>query len=190
MNFPDKLKFILDRIANHQQSEADIAVLRQWLNTDSQIVTQAGKYAVNLGQAQDIHVGDCIYQGVNSEAIREIIKSLLQELQFCTQTPLAEKDPLSADELVQQVRSRIREDIQYLYGTMILWGVDHWVPLADLFVDINILDELSSSDRAELNDLWRNFKLSINRIYRYTKKKAETIAARGFESIIKQRDSQ
>ncbi len=50
MNVPDKLKVILDRIANHQQSEADIGVLRQWLSSDGQIVTQTGKYAVNLGQ--------------------------------------------------------------------------------------------------------------------------------------------
>jgi spore cortex formation protein SpoVR/YcgB (stage V sporulation) len=80
MNVPDELKIILDRIANHQQSEADITVLRQWLSSDSQIVTQTGKYAVNLEQGQDIHVGDRIYQGVDAEAIREIIESLLQEL--------------------------------------------------------------------------------------------------------------
>jgi predicted NACHT family NTPase len=40
---------------------------------------------------------------------------------------------------------------------MPLWGVDHWVPLGDLFVDVNILEELSSSRKSELNDLWQDF---------------------------------
>ena len=63
----------------------------------------------------------------------------------------------SIDELVQQVRSRLHEDIQRLHGTMPLWGIDHWVPLGELFVDVNILEELSSSRKSELDDLWQDF---------------------------------
>ena len=165
MNVPDELKVILDRIANHQQTEADIAILRQWLSSDGQIVTQTGKYAVNLGEGQDIHVGDRTYQGADAQTIREIIRSILQELQFPTPPatsqgilpPLAEKDQLSVDELVQQVRSRLHDDIQCLQGTMPLWGVDRWMSLGELFVDVNILEELSSSRRSELDDLWQDF---------------------------------
>lgn len=40
---------------------------------------------------------------------------------------------------------------------MPLWGVDHWVPLGDLFVDVNILEQVSSSRRTELDDLWQDF---------------------------------
>jgi predicted NACHT family NTPase len=40
---------------------------------------------------------------------------------------------------------------------MPLWGVDRWVPLGELFVDVNILEELSSSRRSELDDLWQDF---------------------------------
>ncbi len=43
-------------------------------------------------------------------------------------------------------------------------GVDHWVSLGDLFVDVNILEELSSSRRSELDDLWQDF--SKNPSYR------------------------
>ncbi len=68
------------------------------------------------------------------------------------------------DVLVQKVRSRLHNDIQSLHGTMPLWGVDRWVPLGDLFVDVNILEELSSSCRSELNDLWQDF--SKNPSYR------------------------
>ncbi len=68
------------------------------------------------------------------------------------------------DALVQQVRSRLHDDIQRLHGTMPLWGIDRCVPLGDLFVDVNILEELSSSRKSELDDLWQDF--SNNPSYR------------------------
>jgi hypothetical protein len=40
---------------------------------------------------------------------------------------------------------------------MPLWGVDRWLPLGELFVDVNILEELSSSRKSELDDLWQDF---------------------------------
>jgi predicted NACHT family NTPase/DNA-binding CsgD family transcriptional regulator len=72
------------------------------------------------------------------------------------------KDPVDA--LVQQVRSHLHDDIQLLHGIMPLWGIDHWVPLGDLFVDVNILEELSSSRKSEFHDLWQDF--SNNPSYR------------------------
>ncbi len=43
---------------------------------------------------------------------------------------------------------------------MPLWGIDNWVPLGDLFVDVNILESLSSNRRSELDDLWQDFTKS------------------------------
>ncbi|MEG3862912.1 NACHT domain-containing protein, partial [Microcoleus sp. herbarium12] len=61
------------------------------------------------------------------------------------------------DALVQQVRSRLHDDIQRLHSTMPLWGMDCWVPLGELFVDVNILEELSSSRKSEIHDLSQDF---------------------------------
>jgi predicted NACHT family NTPase len=61
---------------------------------------------------------------------------------------------------VQQVRSHIHDTIQSLHGTMPLWGIDNWVPLGDLFVDVNILESLNSNRRSELGDLWQDFTKS------------------------------
>ncbi|MBD0310523.1 MAG: NACHT domain-containing protein, partial [Microcoleus sp. T1-bin1] len=72
------------------------------------------------------------------------------------------KDPVDA--LVQQVRSHLHDDIQRLHGTMPLWEIDRCVTLGELFVDVNILEELSSSRKSELNDLWQDF--SQNPSYR------------------------
>jgi predicted NACHT family NTPase len=68
------------------------------------------------------------------------------------------------DALVQQVRSRLHDTIQRLHGTMPLLGVDRCVPLGELFVDVNILEEMSSSRKSELDDLWQDF--SENPSYR------------------------
>jgi hypothetical protein len=81
MSLPDDLQPIFDRIAQHQQTDADMAMLRQSLSTGDQLVSQQGKYNVNLGQGQDIHIGDRIYQGTDAETIQNIVRAILQELQ-------------------------------------------------------------------------------------------------------------
>ena len=58
---------------------------------------------------------------------------------------------------MQQVRIRIHDTIQSLHGIMPLWGIDNWVPLGDLFVDVNILEKTSISRRSEVGDLWQDF---------------------------------
>ncbi|MBW4694688.1 MAG: NACHT domain-containing protein [Lyngbya sp. HA4199-MV5] len=167
MMTPEALNTILERITQKQHTEQDIEVLRQSLRLAGdtvQWVSQDGKFNTTVGEITGgaVHIGDRIYQGASAEAIRDTIQSLLQELQAAAQPTVS---PLkSADELVQQVRSRLHDDIQRLHGTMPLWGVDHWVPLGDLFVDVNILEELSSSRRSELADLWQDF--SQNPSYR------------------------
>ncbi|MGB3652732.1 MAG: hypothetical protein WBA41_16165 [Rivularia sp. (in: cyanobacteria)] len=157
MTTREELNAICDRIIKSQQTEADIKVLRQWLSGSGQIISQRGKYAVSLGQGQEIHIGD-IYQGADAEAIREIVRSILEELKanegFVPSPeippPFLQYQQLPVDELVQQVRNRLHNSIQSLHGTMPLWGIDNWVPLGDLFVDVNLLKETSSNSRSEL----------------------------------------
>ncbi|NEO33177.1 MAG: NACHT domain-containing NTPase [Symploca sp. SIO3C6] len=171
MTTPDQLAAIFERIAEGKHTKADIAALQQALSLGNrQDLVQVGKYNVNIGEGQDIQIGDSeallrsadrTYVTWNDEAIQALIE-VVQKLQSTTQTPTPQL--ASVDDLVQQVRSRLHDDIQSLHGTMPLWGVDRWVPLGDLFVDVNILDELSSSGRSELDDLWQDF--SKNPSYR------------------------
>ncbi|MBD2512514.1 NACHT domain-containing protein [Nostoc muscorum FACHB-395] len=76
-------------------------------------------------------------------------------------------DTTSIDALVHKVRDRIHDDIQRLYGTMPLLGVDHWVDLGELFVDVNILEKVSSSRKSELNDLWQDFSVGVKEYSSY-----------------------
>ncbi|MBW4548325.1 MAG: NACHT domain-containing protein [Symplocastrum torsivum CPER-KK1] len=150
----DELNTIIERIASGTQTVTDVEALRVALSDRRQDLRQLGKYNVNIAQGQDIHIGDRTYVTWNDEAIQALIE-VVQKLQSMTQTPTPQL--ASVDELVQQVRSRLHDDIQCLHGTMPLWGVDRWVPLGELFVDVNILEELSSSRKSELDDLWQDF---------------------------------
>ena len=75
---PSNLNDIIQRILNGTQSDSDVEALRQWLNSGGIQNLQIGKYNVNIGQGQNIHIGDRTYQGLDAEAIREVARSVLQ----------------------------------------------------------------------------------------------------------------
>lgn len=74
---PSNLNDIIQRILNGNQTDADIEALRQWLNSGGSQNLQVGKYNVNIGQGQDIHIGDRTYQGLDAQAIREVARAVI-----------------------------------------------------------------------------------------------------------------
>jgi len=74
---PDELSNIIDHIAAGEQTEADIAILRQVLSAgERQIATQFGKYNVNIGQGQGVQIGDRTYLELNDEAMQALIRAI------------------------------------------------------------------------------------------------------------------
>jgi hypothetical protein len=74
----DELAAIFDRIANGQFTDADIATLRQFLESgDREVKAQLAKYNINIADGKDIHIGDIIYQSVNSETVKSELENLL-----------------------------------------------------------------------------------------------------------------
>ncbi|GAB1537417.1 hypothetical protein NUACC21_00570 [Scytonema sp. NUACC21] len=70
---PDSPEAIIDRIATGIYTENDLAALPHELTVSSkQQVIHLGKYNINIGQGQDIHIGDRVYQGVSAAAIQEL----------------------------------------------------------------------------------------------------------------------
>jgi predicted NACHT family NTPase len=59
------------------------------------------------------------------------------------------------DTLVQQVRSQRQEKIQYQCGTLQLLDMSHLAKIDDLYIDVNILEEIPSQQWLELGDLGR-----------------------------------
>jgi hypothetical protein len=82
----DKLTEIIDRIARGQHTEADIDSLRQiWGSGDRHSLLQLGKYGVNIGHGQDIHIGDRIYIQWDKEAVQDLYKVLLKPTYISSQ---------------------------------------------------------------------------------------------------------
>lgn len=97
---PSNLNDIIQRILNGTQSDSDVEALRQWLNSGGIQNLQVGKYNVNIGQGQDIHIGDRTYQGLDAQAIREVARSVLQGS--------------NAADIREVVRSILKEEFQNL----------------------------------------------------------------------------
>ncbi|MEI2579188.1 tetratricopeptide repeat protein, partial [Scytonema sp. PRP1] len=87
MSFDDDLNAIFDHFINNQATEADKQTLRQLIGArDGKNALQIGKNIVNIAEGRDIQIGDRIYQGADAEAIKELLRVVLQENQ--TQKPI------------------------------------------------------------------------------------------------------
>lgn len=126
---------IIDRIATGQATEADLDVIRRLLlGNETQSILQVGKYNINLGQAHsDIHIGDRIYQGADADAIREILRSLLEELQNSNSQTNPKTDseakPIQAvcqlHEGLQKYLANVLQRLQQLHSPEIRQNVIH-----------------------------------------------------------------
>ncbi|AFW96118.1 WD40 repeat-containing protein [Anabaena sp. 90] len=87
----DDLQAIIDRIANNQHTEEDIALLQQLLTDKPQIVLQIGKNIVNIGEGKEIHIGDRIYQQWDKESIKALVKAI-QKVSWRCVANLTEND--------------------------------------------------------------------------------------------------
>ena len=54
----NELNTIIERIASGTQTATDVEALRVVLSDRNQDLLQLGKYNVNIGRGQDIHIGD------------------------------------------------------------------------------------------------------------------------------------
>ena len=66
---------------------------------------------------------------------------------------VAEATPLNIGALVQQVRSRHRDTIQNQCGILQLLDINRPVSIDDIYVDVNVLEKISSQQQLELTDL-------------------------------------
>ena len=64
---------------------------------------------------------------------------------------------LDIDALVQEVREACRDKIQMLYGKMLLLDISQPVDIENLYVDVNILEEITGFRWKELSDLVPGF---------------------------------
>lgn len=74
---PNDINSVINRIADGEHTDADIAVLREVLSSrDTQAVTQLGKYNIKIGLAQGVQIGDSTYLELNNEAMQALIRAI------------------------------------------------------------------------------------------------------------------
>ncbi len=83
----DELNTLIERIASATQTATDVEALRVALTDYNQDLRQLGKYNVNIGQGQDIHIGDRTYVSWNEEAIKTLIEVVQKQLPKPTGIP-------------------------------------------------------------------------------------------------------
>lgn len=74
-----------------------------------------------------------------------------------------ETPPLNIDNLVQQVRSQRQETIQNQCGILQLLDINHPVSIDEIYVDVNILEEIASQQCFEIADLQKLKPTEFNR---------------------------
>jgi HEAT repeat protein/phage terminase Nu1 subunit (DNA packaging protein) len=164
MPAPDDLLAILNHIVNRQHTDADLEVLRQALTGNSaQNVVQLGKYTVNIGQGQDIRIGDQItYQGTDAETIRGVFCSVLQEMQISGQQP-ATSPPMSPEaqkDAVCQFLENIEENFKYIR----LFHTQQPITLKDQYIPIQVTLEPHKRDVETLRGYWESEE-ELKRVY-------------------------
>jgi predicted NACHT family NTPase len=72
-------------------------------------------------------------------------------------TQKKQQDTNEIDALVQEVRSRIHDKIQYQCGTMRMLDISYPVVVSDIYTDVNILEQISSQQWRDIPDLLKEF---------------------------------
>lgn len=75
---------IFERILQGKQTKIDLQILKDNLKQDDEKdLVQIGKFNINIGQGENIKIGDdIVYQGPDAEAIRKCVKEALGENVF------------------------------------------------------------------------------------------------------------
>ncbi|MEA5568935.1 hypothetical protein [Anabaena sp. UHCC 0399] len=77
MTLNQHLQEIFNRIEKGKASDEDIKILKEEiLSGDRQVVSQLGKYNVNIGEGKDIHIGDRTYLQCDKEAMAALVKAI------------------------------------------------------------------------------------------------------------------
>jgi predicted NACHT family NTPase len=140
---PDELKLLIEKLAAGIATDEEIEILRKADGDSNQIILQIAQNITNVNHAQNSQFGDRIMYNADTQISKPTV---------------LEENKLSVDEIVQNVRLHFHNDIQSLYGKIRPLEIDHCIDLGQLFVDVNILEKLSSSYRSEIDDLWHDFK--------------------------------
>lgn len=92
---------------------------------------------------------------------------------------------LDIDTLVQKIRQHCHDKIQTLHGKMQLLDISQPIDLDHLYVDVNILEQITSHQWVELPDLVRSFNPTADNFDRFGLGKVHQSRVPGLEAVKK-----
>ena len=174
------LDALLKRIESGQLAESDIQTLRWLLTASEQTVLQLGKYGVNLGQGQDVHVGDRITNGLSLEDIRAVVQEVLifqkQTISIQTKQTESELEDETLALLDLEIKTEIIKQInfQLLAVKELQNAVQLTEPQKAIFRDLKgEVQSLNGIDKALKNLASKSAQLLQEAIYSLAKKLQE-----------------
>ncbi|MEM6251837.1 MAG: NACHT domain-containing protein [Cyanobacteria bacterium P01_D01_bin.156] len=142
---PESLDAINRAMADKQWSREDLAKACDCSRQP------AVKFCSGKTVSKKLFVSFCNELGLHWEEIAGLILS--QNLK--TASPESETD---IDILVQEVRRKVKDDIEYRCGTMRVLDMEHKIGLDDIYTSVNILEKLSGRQRLGIDELLANFQ--------------------------------
>jgi predicted NACHT family NTPase len=97
--------------------------------------------------------------------------------------PTSQQESLEIDTLVQQVRQHCHDKIQTLHGKMQLLDISQPIDLDRLYVDVNILEQITSQRWLEITDLVRGFNPTADNFDRFGLGKVRQERVPGLEAV-------
>jgi predicted NACHT family NTPase len=93
------------------------------------------------------------------------------------------ENDLNIDALVQEVRQRCHDKIQMLHGKMQLLDISQPIDLEHLYVDVNILEQVTSQRWLEITDLLRGFNPTADNFDRFGLGRVRQERVPGLEAV-------
>jgi len=174
----DDIDNIINRIASGEHTDEDITVLREVLSSGDrtatpeecrQLTLQLGKYNVNIGQGEGIHIGDRIYQQWDEQSLQALVKAIQQVSWQCVAS-LTENDYTQVEiqstgiDLIDQLATKLTNFSQQsvmLYGLKLAFSPNH---NQDYFISggnqvikrwqTNTWEMLQEISVTDISDLW------------------------------------
>ncbi|NEP40163.1 MAG: hypothetical protein F6K35_13350 [Okeania sp. SIO2H7] len=159
MTLSEELKQILNRIEKGEQTEEDINVLPQLLRDgDRRVAIQLGKYNVNIGEGQDIHIGDRTYYDWNDKALRDLVRQIQSD---AIKSKIEEKQAYCKNKIAEinyQTENRLSQLESYYQNSLMRLETDYQNNLMRLETEYRNnqnqeIDRLILNLRGQKNDL-------------------------------------
>lgn len=173
----DNLQEIIDRVKTGSYSSEDICDIAAAIHSGRLVLSSASPFVGVGGDAKEARIitgnqnvtGDRNVVIHIDEASIQAIKAIpsLQILLSQTSNLMTSEREVSVEQLVKEVREKIKADIQKRCGEMRVLDMTQPIGLSDIYTDVNILEKISGRRWLNISELMQNFDPESESFDRY-----------------------